>query len=214
MKTLRGAVRGAPPQPPLGRSIGRFLCVHPTTPPYEDIDDLPLLDVKQDAALRALIALRELGKTVATDPVAAFDAEPRIAELAYRWAYTDAIRKHLGRGTRPVGKIPTRPRRLSLDTLLAAWLSDALIATVPEPSDPDQLDRLEAVEADPAADLCDLWNDGIPGLELKQIRRAIALMGAIQHLKDQGATGLPDPARQRLRRLRKATRLPLRVDLL
>jgi hypothetical protein len=76
-------------------SIGAFLCHHPTAPPVEDVDRPSPLDVKQEAALRAVIALRKLGRETADDAVAAFDAEPKLVALTYRWAARDALKRQL-----------------------------------------------------------------------------------------------------------------------
>ena len=122
---------------PPTRSLGRLLCHHPPDPPLEDVGRLPLRDVKQDACLRALVALRRAGKPVGPDPVAAFDAEPALVMHAYRLAYRDALRHHLGRGRDPRG---ARWRRLvSLDH----GLDD-----VADPRQQEALDRvLEEVAA-------------------------------------------------------------------
>lgn len=176
------------------RSVGAFLCIHPRGAPVEDIDRPSPLDVKQQAALRAVIALRKLGKEVSDDAIVAFDAEPKLVALAYRWAARDALKRHLGRGKDP------RPA-----------LERDRNEVIP---DRGQEEALAAVEDDAAAELQRLYDCGIEGLTLDQTRRVLALMRHIQELKDGGATQLPVALRQRLSRLRRETRLPLDITLL
>ena len=183
---------------PRRRSVGAFLCVHSTTPPVEDIDRPSLLDIKQDAALGAWLSLRRLGKDTGPDPVAAFDAEPRLAWLAYRWAYQEAQRRRRGYGQRP------RPvfARLWLDT------------PRDDPLDPAQEATLDALVDDHAAEIMHLWHDGIPGLTRDQTRRVLRLMRLVQVLKAHGVARVPDPIRKRLWKLRRETGLPLDTSLL
>ena len=100
---------------PADRSLGRFLCHHPPGPPFEDLSRLPWQDVKQDACLRALVALQRAGKPVGPDPVAAFDAEPRLVALAYKRASRDARRLPLGRGRHESRRAARWCRLVSLD---------------------------------------------------------------------------------------------------
>lgn len=175
-----------PVPPPARRSVGEFLCRHPSAPPFEDIDQLPILDIKQDAALRAILALRQLGKPVTDDAVATFDAEPTLVLRAYRFAYLDALKTLRARGQHP---------RASAQFLLAA---------VPDPA---QHAQLAALEDDHPTELRRLRHHGIPGLTRQQTRRVIHAMLAAQRAKDRG--GVPHALRQRLHRLRQETGLPL-----
>jgi len=215
MTQYHGRPPRRPPAPPFGRSIGQFLCHQPATPPHDDVDDLSLPDLKQDAALRALLALRALGKPITDDAVATFDAEPRLIALAYRWAYHDAVRKHLGRGTRrlvstdPHRRQPPGRRPLSLDALLAAAARADAEDIDPDPADLRQLNRLLFVEVDAATELFRLWTDGIDGLTLTQTQRLIGLLILVERLKRGGTNRVPDDIRQRLRLLRRRTGLPL-----
>lgn len=52
-------------------------------PPHVDIDKLLWPDIKQDAWLRAIVALQRAGKPVGPNPVTAFNAEPQLAQTAY-----------------------------------------------------------------------------------------------------------------------------------
>jgi len=204
--------------PPPGRSIGQFLCLPPTTPPYEDVDQLPFDDIRQDAALRAWLALVKLGKDIPGDPVAAFDAEPYLAARAYRWAYNDALKHRLGRTPRP----PRRPRdpattpsRATLARPLAAILLSNLAAhRLATLRDAAQEAALAAIEDDAPGEVDRLWQEGIPGLTLTQSRRVISLMSRIQQMKEEGTTHVPANLRQQLRVLRKRTGLSLSTDLL
>ena len=187
---------------PSARSLGRFLCHHPPDPPLEDIDRLPLRDVKQDACLRALVALRRAGKPVGPDPVAAFDAEPRLVLRAYQLAYRDALRFHLGRGRDPRG---ARWRRLvSLDH----GLDDV--------ADPRQQEALDRVLAEVAAlgRLMALWHTGYRRLTPAQMRRVLRLLRLAQRLKEEGTATVPNHVHERLRLLRRATGLALTTRLL
>ena len=192
-----------PPTPPSAtRSLGHFLCHHPPDPPLEDVDRLPLRDIKQDACLRAIVALRRAGKPVGPDPVAAFDAEPRLVMLAYRRAYHDALRHHLGRGR---DQRAARWRRLvSLDHGLA------------DLADPRQQEAFDQVLTDIVAlgRLLALWHATLPGATPAQTRRILRLMRQAQRLKAEGTTVVPDHLRQQLRLLRQATGLALATRLL
>ena len=186
------------PQPPTSRrSLGALLCLHPAAPPFEDVDQPSLPDIRQEAALRLVIAFRRLGKEIGPDPVAAFDAEPRLASLAYRWAYQDALRRHRGRGR------SARPARLGWDDPALADFADLV-----------QEDALDRAESDPAADLRRLWREGALGLPRAPLRRAILLLLLSQHLKDRSAGPVPGLLRESLRRLRRQTGLPLDTSLL
>jgi len=135
---------------PFGRSIGDFLCTHGSGPPSEDIDRPALADIKQDAALRAVVGLRRLGKPVTADAVASFDAEPRLVALTYRWTRHDALRRHLGRGSQ--GR-PAMVREL-----------------VDDLQDLAQAEAIELVESDHAEELRRLSARGIDGLTLDRGR--------------------------------------------
>ena len=207
---------GAPPATRPARSIGAFLCLHPTTPPHENLDHVPLADVKQDAALNALIAFRRLGLPVTDDPIASFDAEPGLATLAYKRALIDAIRRHRGRGTLD----PRAPRRrdlaaarLSLDVLVARANRSGLDPTGLLFDTVAQHD-LETVEDDAVALLWRLWHEGIDGIPLPQTRRVLLILLQIHRLKTQSPAPLSGAVRLRLHRLRQSTGLPLHTDLL
>lgn len=177
------------------QSIGEFLCHHPRDPSVEDIDRLPWQDIKQDACLRAIVALKRAGKPIGPDPVAAFDAEPRLVMAAYQRARRDALRYHLGRGHDPTG---ARWRRLvSLDHGLL------------EVADPAQEEALDNVIRDTVASvrLLTLWKWGWPGVSPKTMRRLIRVLRRIQRRKDEGLTVVPPRTRQQLTALRRLTEL-------
>lgn len=186
------------------RTIGEFLCHHSSETPFENVDVPSSRDIRQDAALRAVLGLRKLGKSVSHDAVAAFDAEPKIAAQAYRWARNDALRKHLGRGKQPR---PGVQRRIPGDDGATGDIAERI-------ADPAQRTTLEAVEDDYSGKLRRLWDTGIEGLTLSQSRQAIWLMWQIQRIKDRGAGRVPDKLRQQVSRLRRETGLSLNTKLL
>ncbi|MDP9363649.1 MAG: hypothetical protein M3Q10_05390 [Chloroflexota bacterium] len=186
------------------RSLGRFLCLHPPGPPYEDVTRLPLQDIKQDACLRALVALRRAGKPVGPDPIAAFDAEPRLVALAYRRAYQDALRHHLGRGRNPSRRAARWQRLVSLDRGLLE---------VADPRQQEALDRvLRQIAA--VARIAAYWNTGLPGVSVARSRRLLRALRLAQRLKEDGTLVVPPHLREQLRRLREATGLLLSSRLL
>lgn|GEM_PF-2526039 len=179
--------------PPYRRSIGEFLCIHPSEPPIENVDWPSSLDIKQDAALRAVIGLRRLGKRVTMDAVASFDAEPKLVAMTYRWARQDAIRRQLGRAqTHPV---------------TVREMSETLV-------DASQEALCEEIESDFAGELRRLSEQGIDGLTRAQTVRVLMTMRQIQALKEAGTSPLPVALRKQVSRLRQETRLPLDVRLL
>ena len=213
MTTTPSPSRGRQTPPP-GRSIGRFLCLHPTTPPVENVDQLPLLDIRQDAALRAWIALAKLGLDNPDDPIAAFDAAPALAALAYRWAYADALKKRLGRGARRRRRASTAQSWDDLAHPLGSLLLSTLAARLPTLGDPAQEAALTAVQDDAPGDIVRLWRHGFPGVSVPRSRRILRLMRLAQIIRDHGAGRVPNRLHQELYRLRKETGLPLRLDLL
>ena len=193
-----------PPPAPADRSLGRFLCHHPPGPPYEDVARLPLQDIKQDACLRALVALQRAGKPVGPDPVAAFDAEPRLVALAYRRAYQDALRHHLGRGRNESRRAARWRQLVSLDHGLAE---------IADPRQQEALDRvLRQVAA--VAHIAAYWSTGLPGVSLGRTRRLLRALRLAQRLKDDGTVVVPPHLQEQLRRLRQATGLVLSSRLL
>ena len=189
---------------PPTRSLGHFLCHHQPDPPLEDIDCLPLRDIKQDACLRAIVALRRAGKPVGPDPVAAFDAEPRLVALAYRRAYQDALRHHLGRGRHETRRAARWRRLVSLDHGLM------------EIADPRQQEALDRVLEEVAAigQLMALWHTGYRRLTPAQMRRVLRLLRLAQRLKEEGTATVPNDLRLQLARLRRSTGLALSTRLL
>ena len=189
---------------PSTRSLGCFLCHHPSGPPLEDVDRLPLRDVKQDACLRALVALRRAGKPVGPDPVAAFDAEPRLVALAYNSAYRDALRFHLGRGRHETRRAARWRQLVSLDRGLV------------DVADPRQQEALDHVirQVTAVARIAAYWSGGLPGVSLGRTRRLLRALRLAQRLKDDGTFVVPPRVRDQLRRLRHATGLALATRLL
>lgn len=193
-----------PPIHPAHRSLGRFLCHHPLTPPVEDTDRLPWQDIKQDACLRALVALQRAGKPTGPDPVAAFDAEPRLVRAAYQRARRDALRRHLGRNTPPDRHAARWQRLVSLDRGLDE---------IADPRQAEALDRVLAAMA-ATARLLAARHGGLAGLPPARTRRLLRVLQDAQRLKEEGTTVVPPHLRQRLRLLRRATGLPLTTRLL
>lgn len=187
------------PHLPRDHSLGSFLCHQPATPPLEDTDRLPLRDIKQDACLRALVALHRAGKPTGPDPVAAFDAEPRLVRAAYSRAYRDALRHHLGRGTSTDRRAARWRRLVSLDHLLT------------EIADPRQGDALDDVVriVTATARLLAYDRDGLPNASPALTRRLVRLLRHVQRLKDEGTTVVPGPLREQLRLLRRDIDLPI-----
>lgn len=199
------------------QSIGEFLCIHPRIDPVELMDRPSPLDVKQEAAIGAVVGLRKLGKDAPCDElVATFDAEPRIAAQAYRWAYHDALRKQLGRGKQPRLTVVRSSQLTGGDRYDPPGSPDGRTNRDPIDAlrDPTQEEALTAVEDDHAGELQRLWDEGIEGLTVDQTRRVVRLMRHVQQMKVQGITRIPDDIRQQLSRLRKETGLPLSTALL
>lgn len=189
---------------PFERSIGAFLCDHPVLPPIEDVSRPDPRDIKQDAAIRALIGLRKLGKDIGDDLMAAFNADPGIAIRAYQWAHRDALRKQFGRGLRSHAKL-VRQSPIKSDNGPTNHEACALLP------DLDSQLQFEAIEDDFLGELRWLWNHGIEGLTLEQTRRVLHLMRHVQLMKDQGQKRVPDNVRQQLSRLRRETGLALDI---
>ena len=181
------------------RTLGEFLCSPPLEPPVIDIDRLPWQDIKQDACLRAIVALTRAGKPVGPDPVAAFDAEPRLVMAAYQRARKDALRHHLGRGT---DQRPARWQRLvSLDRGFA------------EIADPAQEEALEAIvdRISAAARMTVKIHLRWGGVSRKQLRKLLTLLRRLQRLRDSGTAVVPPHLRQAFTRIRRETGLPIDI---
>jgi hypothetical protein len=174
------------------QTIGAFLCIHPSAPPVERVEFTSPADIKQEAALRAVVALRKHRKAIAEDAVASFDAEPALVMMVYRWVRQDAIKRQLGRGATAH---PTVVREVS----------DAL-------PDPGQQAVLAEIEA--ADELRCLAARGIPGLSRSQATRVLELMRQVQAIKEADAGPIPAVLRQQVARLRRETHLPLDTRLL
>ena len=194
------------PTPPTHhrQSLGHFLCVHPPGDPYEDIDRVSVADLKQDACLRALIALHRAGKPLGPtdDPVEAFDAEPKLVMRAYQFACRDALRLQLGRGVIQGRRLARWQRRLSLDHGFE------------EVADPRQQEAFDAVieRVTATTRLLLLWNEGFGGLSTTRARRLLTLLRKVQRHKAEGMTVLPNDLNLRLHRLRRTTGLPLSTE--
>lgn len=184
------------------QSIGAFILDQPTTPPYIDIDTLSLQDIKQDAALRAVIALRRAGKPVGPNTLAAFEAEPRLVMHCYKRAHADTLRAHLGRhsATKPV-----RFQRL-LSYRHGFW----------HIADPEQGEAFEKVLDDIVActRLLEIVTRGFQDVSPKRARRLVATLRRIQRLKDNGLTVVPPHLRQRVRRMRALLRVEIDLNKL
>lgn len=187
-----------------GRTIGEFLCTPQRDRTVDRADGLSLADIKQDAALRTLRALHTLNKPIPADGIAAMNSEPALATHAFVLARHDALRKELGRGR------TQRPRLVRSRFNLEGDALDRL-GSVPDPS---QSTALEAVEADAPHRLNALWSDGVPGVALDDVRRAIRVLQEIQMGKATGVERTPDRLRQQLHRLRRKTGLALDPRLL
>jgi hypothetical protein len=173
--------------------IGVFLCNYPFFEPLESIDTPNEREIRQEAALRALVALRKLNLLVSNDPIAAFNAEPRIAALCYRWARIDAVRAYLGRGKQ--------------QHAIKSRGGTELLA------DPEQEEMLSAVESDAAMEIRQYEEFGLPGLTLDQTSRVLAAMRQIQTTKVR-RDAIPGALRKQVSRLRAETGLPLDTRLL
>lgn len=196
--------RAYPPHLPPARSLGHFLCHQPADPSVEDTERLPLRDIKQDACLRALVALSRAGKPIGPDPIAAFDAEPRLVRAAYSRAYRDALRFHIGRGTGPDRRAARWRRLVSLDQILT------------EIADPRQGEALDDVVriVTATARLVALDRNGLPNASPALTRRLIRLLRHTQRLKDEGTTAVPGPLREQLRLIRRQLDLPISTRVL
>ena len=183
------------------RSIGTYLCIHPPGEPYEDIDRPSIADLKQEACLRALIALHRAGKplTPSDDPIAIFDANEGLVRRAYTFAYRDALRHQLGRGVIRGRRLARWQRRLSLDHGFA------------DVADPAAQDLLDAVVERVTAEtrLLLLWNESVGGLSVTRMRKLLRLLRQLQRRKAEGLTVVPNDLSRRLKRLRHGTNLPL-----
>lgn len=179
------------------QSIGVFLCRHSPEPPIEDITRLPWQDIKQDACLRAIVALKRAGKPIGPDPIAAFNAEPRLVITAYQRARRDALRYHLGRGHDSTG---ARWRRL-------VSLDQGLI----EIADPAQGEAMEDVfnQIVAYAHVVRLWRTGWGGIKPATMRKLIRALIKVQRLRAEGITTVPPHIRQQLHDLRRFTKLPI-----
>ena len=173
--------------------IGVFLCDYPLAEPIESVDTPNEREIRQDAAIRALAALHKLDLLASKDPIEAFNTEPRIVALSYRWARIDAVRAHLGRGKQPHALL------LREDADLVA--------------DPEQEEMLCAAESDAAAEIRRYQEFGLPGLTLEQTCHVFALMREAQIMKARRKR-LPAALRKQLSRLRIETGFPLDVRLL
>jgi hypothetical protein len=182
-------------------SLGHYLCVHPSGAPYEDIDTISLPDLKQDACLRALIALHRAGKplTPTDDPITAFDADEGLVRRAYTFALRDALRQQLGRGVIRGRRLARWQRRLSLDHGFE------------EVADPAQQEALDIIVEQVTATtrLLLLWNEGFGGLSTTRARKLLRLLRQLQRRKAEGSTVVSNDLRLRLKRLRRGTGLPL-----
>lgn len=196
--------RRRPSARPYAASIGRFLCDKADSPPYIDVDELSIEDIKQDACLRAVIALRRAGKPVGPDPIVAFDAEPRLVQRCWNLAYRDALRAHLGRNHAPDRDLPRWRRQLSLDYGFE------------EIADPAQEEALERVIEDTVAivRLQLLKSKGLPAVPRKMMVRLIRQLERLQRLREEGLTVVPPYVRMSLHRIRQSTGLPIDLDLL
>lgn len=181
------------------RSIGSYLCDRPVVEPYIDIDRLPWDDIRQDACLRAIVALERAGKPIGPDPVAAFDAEPRLVVRAYRFARRDALRYHLGRG-KHLGRNAERWRRLvSLDRGFA---------DVADPAQGEALDAIvERVSA--AANLVLVQQRRWGGVSQKRMRRLLAALRRLQRLKESGTVVVSPHLREQISAARRDSGLPI-----
>lgn len=188
---------------PFSSSLGSYLCVHQPGEPFEDIDRVSVADLKQEACLRAIIALRRAGQAVGpgTDPIAAFDAEAGLVRRAYQYACRDALRQQLGRGMVRGGRLARWQRRMSLDH------------GFDEVADPRQGEELDAVveEMVAIARVGLLWSEGLAGVSANRTRRLIRLLQRLQRRREEGIIVVPDHVRQQLRLLRAAT--GLRIDV-
>lgn len=196
--------RTRPSARPYVASVGRFLCERSATPPLIDVDELSIEDIKQDACLRAIIALRRAGKPVGPDPIAAFDAEPRLVQRCWNLAYRDAVRVHLGRHSVPDRRVPRWQRQLSLD-----WGFEEI-------ADAAQGEALERVIDDTVAivRLNLLKSKGLPAVPQKMMVRLIRQLERLQRLREEGLTVVPPYVRMSLHRIRQSTKLPIDLDLL
>jgi hypothetical protein len=192
-------IRTLEPYRPRGRTLGEFLCLPSTNPPVVDIDRLPWQDIKQDACLRAIVALKRAGKPIGPDPIAAFDAEPRIVMTAYRRAYYDALRQHLGRGKDAHGA--RWSRLVSLDHGFE------------EIADPTHEEAFDAIlrRVSAATRLLVMIQRGHGGVSKEQLRKILLLLRRVQRLRESDTFIVPGRLRAAVSRLRTETRLPIDI---
>lgn len=180
-------------------SFSSFILQQDPSPFHEDVDHVSVNDVKQEAALRAMQALKKHGDDVSIDIAASFDRNPGIVMQAYHWAYRDALRKKLGRSPR------TR----------AGVVGEGLIQLDHLPDNRERAeDGLTVLDQYPESDLGRMYRCGLHGLSIEKTRHVIGTMADIQRLKSEDHGRVPDAIRQRVRRLRVETGLALDIGLL
>lgn len=188
-------------------SIGEFLCKHEDGDPIEHIDSVRVTDydVRQNAALRALCALRKRGIDVTGDEefVACLNQHRDIALGAIKFARIDEIRKLRGRGEsgsawrRLHRRISTLPdAEPETDYLLPEELKALEEALI----DPDWEAEFEHIECDWKGELGRLYDEATPAQQ-----EAIRFMRTLKERKDQGLDCTSNAIRSKLKRLRQET---------
>lgn len=122
-----------------------------------------------------------------------------IKQDAYRRAYQDALRHHLGRGRNPGRRAARWQRLVSLENGLR---------DIAAPRQQEAFDRVPHQVAAVAC-LAASWSTGLPGVSLGRTRRLLRALRLAQRLKADGTLVVPPHLRERISRLRRTTGLPL-----
>lgn len=190
-------------------TIGVFLTQHSEIPRVEAVDEVRAgdRDVRQEAVIRTLIAIRKFNLDINIEDLAlAFDEideEHRFASVALKWSYADARRDLHGRSRN--GSRRWRTERIDGRTVSEQDMS--LESGADRYSDDRVQRQFEAIESDTEAQLHALRSMS------KDHAQAVELMLCLQNMKALGMV-IPQAAHSALARLRRATGLPLNVTLL
>lgn len=190
-------------------TIGFYLVQHGDLPRVEHADEVKAgdLDVRQEAALRTLIALKrnniEFDEADLVHSFDSIDEEYHFVSVALKWAYSDARRDLHGRSRSGSRKYRTE----RIDSVLVNERDMHYEVGADRFADERCARQLDVLESDGQAQVQALRQMG------PEFAQAVDLMLDLQRLKALGVP-IPNAAHSALARLRKATGLPLNVTLL